>query len=66
MAFQPDMILQYARHLAAQYAAAGHSVEVRAEAYASLNGRAGRLLIDPTVDLAAAHNTLAHKRWILP
>ncbi|MCB0070171.1 MAG: HTTM domain-containing protein [Caldilineaceae bacterium] len=66
MAFQPDMILQYARHLAAQYAAAGHAVEVRAEAYVSLNGRTGRLLLDPTVNLAAAHNDLGHKRWILP
>ena len=66
MAFQPDMILQYARHLAAQYAAAGHAVEVRAEAYVSLNGRAGRLLLDPRLNLAAERNTLVQKWWILP
>ena len=66
MSFQPDMILQFAHYLAEQYRAQGYAnVEVRAEAYVSFNGRASRLLIDPTVDLAAQDESLLHKSWIL-
>lgn len=67
MSFQPDMILQFAHFLADQYRAQGYSdVEVRAEAYVSFNGRASRLLVDPTVDLSARPASLLHKDWILP
>ena len=40
--------------------------EIRARAYASLNGRRSRPRIDPTVDLAKAPRSLAPKEWILP
>lgn len=55
MATQPDMIADYARHLAAEARRAGHGdVEVRADVYVSLNGRPSRRFIDPGADLAHA------------
>ena len=62
MSFQPDMILEFAHFLADEF---GGDVEVRAEVWVSMNGRSSRLLIDPTVNLAAEHNTLRSKSWIL-
>ena len=54
MAGQPDLIWQLARHIAGDFHDRGHpAVEVRAEAWVSLNGRPAALLLDPTVDLAA-------------
>ena len=53
MATQPDMIADYARHLAAEARRAGHrDVEVRADVYVSLNGRPSRRFVDPDADLA--------------
>jgi hypothetical protein len=53
MSTQPDMIAQYARHIAARFRAQGHArVEVYADAWASLNGRPAQRLLDETVDLA--------------
>jgi hypothetical protein len=66
MSFQPDMIQQFAHFLAQQYAQQGQQVEVRAEVYASLNGRPSQLLIDPTVDLAQEPINIWKKDWILP
>jgi hypothetical protein len=67
MAFQPDMILDYAHHLAADFAARGvPGVEVRADAFVAYNGRPSARLIDPAVDLAREHDDLAPKPWILP
>lgn len=67
MSFQPDMLLQFAHHLANQFERAGHGpVEVRAEVYVSLNGRPSRLLIDPTVDLSQQPRGWQPKSWILP
>jgi hypothetical protein len=62
MAFQPDMILQFAHHLADQH---GGNVAVYAEAYVGMNGRPARLIIDPTVDLAAQPDSLWAKSWLL-
>jgi hypothetical protein len=62
MAAQPDLILALARHIARDLG----GVEVRAEAWVSLNGRPPRLLVDPDVDLARARDGLAPKPWILP
>lgn len=65
MSFQPDMILEFAHYLAQQMQAQGLAeVEIRAEAYVSLNGRPSRLLLDPTVDLTTQRNSLAPKSWI--
>jgi hypothetical protein len=64
---QPDMIQDYALHLARRYRHAGlRDVRVHAHAWASLNGRPAQRLIDPAVDLAAAPRTLAPARWIVP
>jgi hypothetical protein len=68
MAAQPDMILQFAHHLARVWAKERgiHGVEVRARACASLNGRKAALLIDPERDLARVERSLRHADWILP
>jgi hypothetical protein len=67
MSGQPDLMLQLAHHIAADFRRRGiDDVEVRAEARVSLNGRAPALLIDPTVDLARVEDSLARASWILP
>ncbi len=63
MAFQPDMIIQFAHFLVAQYP---QPVEVRAEAYVSWNGRASRLLLDPEQNLIATFADWRPKPFILP
>ena len=67
MARTPDMILQFAHHVADELRARGHeTIEVRAQVAMSLNGRRPQLLIDPAVDLAAQPRTLMPAPWILP
>lgn len=67
MAGQPDLILQLAHHIAADYRARGYDdVQVRADALVSLNGRPAARLIDPAVDLAATEDDLAPADYILP
>ena len=67
MATEPDLIHQAALELARRAQAEGHDrVEVRAEAFVSLNGRPAARLVDPTVDLAAQPRDLWHDDWILP
>ena len=52
MATQPDMIQQYAQHLAAEYRLLGHSnVVVYANSWASLNGRPSQKLLRDDADL---------------
>lgn len=52
MATQPDMIADYARHLATEAHRAGRGeVEVRADVFVTLNGRPSRRFVDPDVDL---------------
>ncbi|MBY5992337.1 HTTM domain-containing protein [Ferrimonas balearica] len=67
MTCRPDMILQFAHHLADQAQARGQPrPEVSARVRCTLNGRPYQTLIDPKVDLAAEPRTLAHVDWILP
>lgn len=67
MATQPDMILQYAHILRDYYAQRGFSApEVYAETYVALNGRLGKPLIDPSVNLAQESESFCPKSWILP
>jgi vitamin K-dependent gamma-carboxylase len=67
MIANPEMILQFAHHIAAERIRAGEgAVEVRAWVEASLNGRAPQLLIDSQVNLAAQPRTLLAADWILP
>lgn len=63
---RPEMILQFAHHLADELRARGHgNLEIHAVARVALNGRAPRLLIDPAVDLAAVQPSLRPASWIL-
>jgi vitamin K-dependent gamma-carboxylase len=68
MASRPDMIVQFAHHLARVWAERRGiiGVEVRARVCASLNGRKAALLIDPGRDLARVERSLGHADWILP
>ena len=68
MVCQPDMILQYAHHLAARWAQERGmpGVEVRAQAYCSLNGRPRQALVDPNRDLAKERRKIGADDWILP
>ena len=67
MSGTPDMVLQFAHHIARSMAEKGHAdVEVRADGLMSLHGREYQRLIDPAVDLAAEPRTLGHARWIRP
>jgi hypothetical protein len=67
MSGQPDLILQLARRIAADFEARGYEdVEIRADALVSLNGRRAVPMIDPDVDLAQERDTVAVMRWIEP
>ena len=65
MAFQPDMILQFAHFLRDDFAVQGHRVAVYADAWVSLNGRASQPFVQP-VDLATQPYSLAPRRWLEP
>jgi vitamin K-dependent gamma-carboxylase len=66
MASQPDMVLQLAHLVAADFRARGiPQPEVRANVFVSLNGRPHARLIDPLVDLARETDSLWPKPWIL-
>ncbi|MBK7219456.1 MAG: HTTM domain-containing protein [Candidatus Promineofilum sp.] len=62
MAWQPDMIVQFAHFLGRQYPG---DVAVRAEVYVSWNGRPSRLLIDPQADLLQVDDGPGPRPWIL-
>ena len=65
MSGQPDMILQLAHHIGADYDALGLGpVEVYADSLVSLNGRRASAMIDPAVDLMTVKDSLAHANWI--
>ncbi|HOX83489.1 MAG TPA: HTTM domain-containing protein [Chryseolinea sp.] len=67
MATQPDMILQYAHMLRDHYLQHGiKEPQVYVDSYVALNGRLGKLLIDPTVNLSKETESFRHKNWILP
>jgi len=67
MSTQPDMILQYAHMLRDYYASRGFaSPQVYVDSYVALNGRMGKPLITPDVDLAQETESFRHKSWITP
>ncbi len=66
MATQPDMILQYAHHLAAHYTAQGWiEPRVYCDSRVSLNGRRSQPLVDTNVNLAAEPRGWREKKWIM-
>lgn len=67
MTTRPDMILQFAHHLAQEFSqATGEPVQVYASADVSLNGRVPQPMIDSSVDLAGQPRSLRRPSWILP
>lgn len=66
-AADPQKILQLAHHIARDFKSKGYgTVEVYADAWASLNGRPNQRLIDPDVDLTDQRRSIWHDDWILP
>ena len=65
---RPDMILQFAHHLAERWRAerGGETPAVYAEVWTSMNGRAPQLMIDPRRNLASVTRSLAPADWIVP
>lgn len=67
MSTQPDMILQYAHILRDHYARLGFkSPQVYVDSYVTLNGRSGKVFINPQTDLAKEEDSFKPKLWILP
>lgn len=67
MSGQPDLILQLAHRIRDDYSRQlGATVEVRAEALVSLNGRRLSPMVDPNVNLGAIDDGLAPYLWVLP
>ena len=66
MTTQPDMLLQFAHLLRDYYHKNGFkNPKVYVDSYVSLNGRMGRPLVLPTVDLAKEDESFLHKNWLL-
>ena len=67
MSTQPDMILQYAHILRDYYADRGFSnPKIYVDSYVALNGRLGKPLVSPEVNLAEQTESFQHKIWITP
>jgi vitamin K-dependent gamma-carboxylase len=69
MSTRPDMILQFAHHIEREARGNGlGDVEVRADVFASLNGREEQRLIDPQADLTEKSRPLllGHADWVEP
>lgn len=67
MQTRPDMILRYAHYVAdVEGSKLGVRPKVSIRAVESLNLRQLQDLIDPSVDLAAEHDTLLAPSWIVP
>jgi vitamin K-dependent gamma-carboxylase len=60
---RPDMLIQYAHHLAQLH---GPGTEVYAQVFASLNGRRAAPFVDDTVDLAREIRSPGTPSWVLP
>ena len=60
------MIRDFARMIRQDHERRGRRVEVRADVWASVNGRPSRLLVDPEADLSRADEVWSAAEWILP
>lgn len=64
---KPDIMWQFAQHLKSAYAAKGDSISVYVKARVRVNGKPGKQLIKPDVDLASVEwSPWKHSDWILP
>ena len=66
MSNTPDMLLEFAHFLKAEFAKRGKRVAVFAETMTSFNGRRAQPLVDPNVDLSQERDSLWPKKWIRP
>lgn len=67
MSGQPDLIVQLGKHIAWDFGRRGFGeVEVRVEAWVSLNGRRPALLINPDVDISRVALGWQPADWIRP
>ena len=66
MAYQPDMILATVHIVAERWQGRGREVQVRADAFVSVNGRRAARLVDADVDLARVEPGLGPSWWALP
>jgi len=66
MATQPDMMIDYAKFLKAEFIRQGlKDPIIRAQSYVTLNGKGSREFIDPQVDLSVQSNSfLQNKTWV--
>ena len=66
MRSQPDMILQFAKHIGDEfYALNGYAPEIYVESYLSLNGRRSQVFTDKTMDVYSLKDPL-NSNWIIP
>ena len=68
MATQPDMLVDYAKFLKAEFIKQGfENPLVRAQCFVTLNGSGSREFIDSSIDLSVQSNSfLKNKTWIKP
>ena len=67
MAARPDMIVQFAHHVADELERAGRGrVAIHSGTLVSLNGREPQLIVDPSVDLTTKRVSWRHADWIVP
>lgn len=67
MAFQPDMILQFAHFLGQHYQENGvNNPNVRVEAWVTLNAAPSQLIVNPELDLMKLEDSWSPKNWIIP
>ena len=66
MSFQPDFILEFAHYLGDIYSSENNRVEVYADSFVALNGRASQRFINPKVNLYNEKESINNKTWILP
>jgi len=67
MSTQPDMLLQFAKHISRVYTLQGwQNPEVYVESNVTINGKGSRQFIRNDINLAAQNDGFAHKNWILP
>ncbi len=66
MAYQPDMILATAHIIAQEANSKGRGVQVRADAFVTMNGRPAARFVDPDVDLVSVKPGPQPKSWVLP
>lgn len=66
MGWKPDMLVQFAHHLASTKLPAGPApLQVQVRLFVSVNGRKPELFIDPIVDLAAEPRSWRRPPWLL-